>query len=60
MDSLNEYVLGFVKEKVSQSNILKDNFKKEILEDKFQRMKDIKETEKQYENKIQKLQKEID
>lgn len=60
MDSLNEYVLDFVKEKVSQSNILKDNFKKQVLEDKFQRMKDIKETEKQYENKIQKLQKEID
>ena len=60
MDSLNEYVLGVVKEKVSKSHILKEKFKKEILEDKFHKMKDIKETEKQYENKIQKLQKEID
>ena len=60
MDSLNEYVLDFVKEKVSKSNILKDKFKKEVLEDKFQKMKDIKETEKYLETRLQRIQKEIE
>jgi hypothetical protein len=60
MDALNEYVLGFVKEKVSKSHILKDKFKKEILEDKFQRMKDIQGTEKSLELKLQRIQKEIE
>ena len=60
MDSLNEYVLDFVKEKVSKSHLLKDKFKKEVMEDKFQKMIDIKETEKKLENKIQRIQKEIE
>ena len=60
MDSLNEYVLDFVKDKVSKSNILKDKFKNEILEDKFQKMKDIKETEKSLEMKLQTIQKQIE
>ena len=60
MDSLNEYVLGFVKEKVSKSHILKDKFKKEILHDKFQRIKDIKNTEKDLETRLQRIQKEMD
>ena len=60
MDSLNDYVVGFVKDRVSKSNILKDKFKKEVLEDKFQKMKDIQKTEKDLETKLQRIQREID
>ena len=60
MDSLNEYVLEFVKEKVSKSHILKEKFKVEVLEEKFQRMKDIEGTEKNLELKLQTIQKQID
>ncbi len=60
MDSLNEYVLNFVKDKVSKSVLLKEKFKKEVMEDKFQKMKDIKETEKKLENQLQKIQIEIE
>ncbi len=60
MDSLNEYVLGFVKDTVGKSYILKEKFKNEILDKKFQRMKDIKETEKKLEQRIQRLQGDIE
>lgn len=60
MDSLNEYVINFVKERVSKSNILKEKFKTEVMNDKFQRVKDIKETEKKLEIKLQKIQSDID
>ena len=60
MDSLNEFVMTYVKDKVSKSHILKEKFKREIMDDKFQRMKDIKETEKKLEIKLQKIQSEIE
>ncbi len=60
MDSFNEYVLGFVKDKVSKSHILKENFKKEVMQEQYEKRTNIKETEKNLEKKIQKLQKEIE
>ena len=60
MDSFNEYVLDFVKDKVSKSHILKENFKKEVMQEQFERRNNIQETEKNLERKIQKLQKEIE
>ena len=60
MDSFNEYVLGFVKEKVSQSHILKENFKKEVMQEQFERRTNIAETEKNLEKKVQRLQKDIE
>ena len=60
MDSFNEYVLGFVKDKVSKSQILKENFKKEVMQEQYEKRTNIKETEKNLEKKIQKLQKEIE
>ena len=60
MDSLNQYVMDFVKDKVSKSHILKEKFKNEIMEDKFQKMKDLKETEKRLEQRLQRLQKDIE
>ena len=52
--------MTYVKDKVSKSHILKEKFKREIMDDKFQRMKDIKETEKKLEIKLQKIQSEIE
>ena len=60
MDLLNEYVLNFVKDTVSKSHLLKEKFKVDILQDKLQRMKDVKETENKLEAKVQRLQKEIE
>ena len=60
MDSLNDYVMDFVKERVSKSHLLKEKFRKEIMDDKFQKMKDIKEIEKKLEQKIQRFQNDID
>ena len=50
MDSLNEYVLDFVKEKVTNQSI-KDKFKKEGMKTKNQKMKNIKDTEKKLKSK---------
>ena len=60
MDSLNEYVMTYVKDRVSKSNILKEKFKTEVMDNKFQKMKDIKETEKKLEIKLQTIQSEIE
>ena len=60
MDSFNEYVLEFVKDKVSKSNILKENFKKEVMQEQYEKRTNIQETEKKLEKKVQRLQKEIE
>ncbi len=60
MDSFNKYVLDFVKDKVSKSHLLKENFKKEVMQEQFERRNNIQETERNLERKIQKLQKEIE
>ena len=60
LDETNNYVLEFVKDIVSQSSILKEKYKTEVLDKKESKVKDIKEEEKRLEKKIQRLQKSIE
>jgi len=60
MDKTNEYVLDSVKTIVSQSNILKEKFKSEVMGQKKNKEEDIKKETKFLENKIQSIQKIID
>jgi len=60
MDMTNDYVLDFVTDVVSQSSILKEKYKVEVMTQKNSRVKDIKGEEKKLETKIQRLQNEIE
>ena len=60
MDLFNQYVIDFVKDRVSKSNLLKDRFKKDVMEKHSKDMSNIKETEKYLEKKVQLVIKEID
>ena len=60
MDALNEYVLNYVKDKVSKSALLKERFKSEVLEEKNERTKNSKEIEKKLQKRAIELQGEIE
>jgi len=59
MDAMNEYVTDLVKDRVGKSNLLKENFKRDVLED-VKKKTDIKEREKDLEKKVQSVIKDID
>ena len=60
MDALNEYVLNYVKDKVSKSALLKERFKSEVLEEKNEQTKNSKEIEKKLQKRAIELQGEIE
>jgi len=60
MDKLDEYVLGSVKSSVKQSNILKEKFKTDVMNQKKSRESDIKKEVKFLEDKVQTVQKTIE
>ena len=60
MDLLNDYVLNYVKDRVSKSHLLKDKFKKDIMEEHSKKISDLKDNEKFLENKVQTIVNQID
>lgn len=60
MDLLNDYVLNYVKDRVSKSHLLKEKFKKDIMEEHSKKMSDLKDNEKFLENKVQSIVNQID
>ena len=60
MDLLNDYVLNYVKNRVSKSHLLKDKFKKDIMEEHSKKMSNLKDNEKFLENKVQSIVLQID
>ena len=59
MDKTNEYVLNRVLDIASQSSVLKSKFKKEVLDEVFDKRRDGKETEEVREE-LERIQREID
>ena len=60
MDETNQYVLNRVKDIVKQSDVLKSKFKSEVLDEVYGKRKDIKETERKLERKLERLQGEME
>ena len=59
MDMMNDFVVDLVKDRVSKSHILKEKFKKEILENN-QQLADIKEKEKELEKQSVSITKDLE
>ncbi|MDC0198845.1 recombinase family protein [Pseudomonadota bacterium] len=59
MDNTNEAVLKIIKKTVSDSNLLKEQFKKDVLDNKADNKKEVAEKRKILEQKCQRIQKQI-
>ena len=60
MDKTNDFVLQRVLHTASQSSLLKSKFKTEVLDEVFAKRKDISDSEKKLEKKLELKQREIE
>ena len=59
MDKTNEAIINIVKQTVKDSHLLKEQYKKEVMREKFKKEKDIEKEQKKIDIKLRKVTKEI-